>query len=422
MFGLVDCNNFYASCERAFNPKLEGKPIGVLSNNDGCVIAQSNELKPYVSMGMPAFKIPPDIKKQSILLSSNYELYGDMSQRVFSIVQDYIYDTEVYSIDEAFLNLEKQNNYIEYCQFLRKIVRRCTGIPVSIGISKTKTLAKIANHVAKKNPQHQGVYFLNTDDQIFIELLKQFPIEEIWGVGRKLSAKLNAMGIQTAWELRNSNASQLGKTFSVVLERTVLELQGTSCIELDSMDTPKKNIMTSRSFGKTTKELFEVQEALRVHASRGAEKLRSQNSLAQAVLVFLRTNRFNEHQPQYYPSIVIPLLYPSNDTRQIIEAVNTGLKHIFKEDYFYHKAGVMMLDLVDKDKRQLDFFSSTEKEETKARSETLMQTLDKINKKMGRHTVSFGGINKKAPWNLKREFISKRYTTRWDDLPVAKVT
>lgn len=420
MYGLVDCNNFYASCERVFNPKLEGKPIGVLSNNDGCVIARSNELKPYVTMGMPAFKIPPDVRKRITLLSSNYELYGDMSQRVFSIVQDYIYDTEIYSIDEAFLNLEKQNNYIEYCRFLRKTVRQCTGIPVSIGISQTKTLAKIANHIAKKNPQYEGVYFLDTNDTIFAETLKQLPIEEIWGIGRKLSAKLNTMNIKTAWELRNSDASHLGKTFSVVLERTILELRGTSCIELDTMDTPKKNIMTSRSFGRATKELFDVQEALRVHASRGAEKLRSQNSLAQAVLVFLRTNRFNENQPQYHPSIVVPLLYPSNDTRQIIEAVQNGLKRIFKKNYLYQKAGVMMLDLVDKNKRQLDFFSAVENEETKARSETLMHTLDKINQKMGRNTLAFGGINKKASWNLKRELISKRYTTCWNELPVAQ--
>ncbi|MDI2111780.1 Y-family DNA polymerase [Commensalibacter nepenthis] len=420
MIGLLDCNNFYASCERVFNPKLERKAIGILSNNDGCVIARSNELKPFVPMGMPAFKIPQDIRKKIILLSSNYELYGDMSQRVFSIVQDYLYDTELYSIDEAFLNLQNQENYIEYCHFLRKIIRQRTGIPVSIGISKTKTLAKIANHIAKKNSQHEGIYFLNTNDPIFEETLKQLPIEEIWGIGRKLSAKLISMGIDTAWKLRNSDASHLGKLFSVVLERTVLELRGTSCIELDALDIPKKNIMTSRSFGKATKELFELQEAVRIHASRGAEKLRYQHSLAQSVLVFLRTNRFHDRASQYHPSIVVPLLYPTNDTRQIIEAVQKGLKSIFKENYLYHKSGVMMLDLVDKEKRQFDFFSRAENEETKARNVTLMQTLDQINKKMGRNTVSFGGINPKASWNLKREFVSQRYTTRWDELPVVK--
>lgn len=420
MYGLIDCNNFYASCERVFNPKLEGKAIGILSNNDGCVIARSNELKPFVPMAMPAFKIPPHIKKKITLLSSNYELYGDMSQRVFSIVQDYIYDTELYSIDEAFLRLQYQQNPIEYCRSLRIIIRKCTGIPVSIGIAPTRTLAKIANHLAKKNPEHHGVYRLQLDNTVFETTLKQLPVSKIWGVGRKISAKLTNMGIQTAWQLKNCNANLLGKQFSVVLERTILELRGTPCIELEGIHTPKKNIMTSRSFGKTTNDLNDLQEAIRLHASKGAEKLRAQHSLAQAVLVFLKTNRFGEQQSQYHPSIVIPLLYPTNDTRDIIKAAQNGVYQIFKENYFYQKAGVMMLDVINQDKRQLNFFSPIEDEEVKKHSNRLMQTLDTINKKMGSNTISFGGTNANAPWNLKRDLLSQRYTTKWNELPVVK--
>lgn len=420
MIGLIDCNNFYASCERVFNPRLERKPIGILSNNDGCVIARSNELKPFVPMGMPAFKIPSHIKKKITLLSSNYELYGDMSQRVFSIVQDYITETELYSIDEAFLHLQHQPNAVKYCLALRKIIRQCTSIPVSIGIAPTRTLAKIANHIAKKNPEHDGVYDLQLDDLRIEAILKKFPVEEIWGVGRKLSARLTNMGIHTAWQLMNASSSHLGKQFSVVLERTILELRGTPCIELEGVNTPKKNIMTSRSFGKATNKIEDLHDAIRLHASKGAEKLRSQQSLAQAVLVFLKTNRFSEQQSQYHPSIVVPLLYPTNDTRHIIKAAQEGVCRIFKENYFYQKAGVMLLDVINQNKRQLDFFSQTEDETSKTRSDHLMQTLDTINKKMGNNTISFGGTSSDGPWNLKRDLLSQRYTTKWDELPVVK--
>jgi len=421
MIGLIDCNNFYASCERVFNPKLEGKPIGILSNNDGCVIARSNELKPFVPMGMPAFKIPTHIKNKITLLSSNYELYGDMSQRVFSIVQDYIPETELYSIDESFLHFQNQAHTIDDCHTLRTIIRRCTGIPVSVGIAPTRTLAKIANHIAKKNSEHQGVYHLQPENTLFEQTLKQFPIEEIWGVGRKLSAKLKEIGIHTAWQLKNCNANHLGKLFSVVLERTILELRGTTCIELDGIHTPKKNIMTSRSFGKSTNKIEDLLDAVRLHASKGAEKLRAQHSLAQALLVFLKTNRFTEQQSQYHPSIVIPLLYPTNDTRHIIKAALDGVRRIYKDNYIYQKAGVMMLDVIHQDKRQLNFFSPIENEEEKNRNNSLMQTLDTINQKMGRNTIIFGGTNPNAPWNLKRDLLSQRYTTKWDELPVVKV-
>ncbi|UYZ83680.1 Y-family DNA polymerase [Entomomonas sp. E2T0] len=420
MIGLIDCNNFYASCERVFNPKLEGKPVGILSNNDGCVIARSNEIKPLVPMGMPAFKIPPNIRKQITLLSSNYELYGDMSRRVFDTVREHTADLEIYSIDEAFIHLEGFGNPVEYCKRLRAIIKRNTGIPVSIGLSSARTLSKIANHVAKKNPDYEGVCWLHPSDYKLEELLKQLPVSEIWGVGYRIANKLQAMGIKTAWQLKEADPKFIRKKFSVVLERTALELQGTPCIELDDLDTPKKNIMTSHSFRRLTGSLYDLHEAIRVHASRGAEKLRKQNSVARAVLVFLKTNRFRDDLPQYNPSIVVPLPYPTNDTREIIKTTQEGLKAIYRKGYLFMKAGVMMLDLTDKDIEQFDIFSASQDSEERQKSDTLMNTIDSINRKMGRDTIRIGGIRQNAAWSIKRDLLSKRYTTRWDELPVVK--
>lgn len=422
MIGLIDCNNFYASCERVFNPSLEGKPIGILSNNDGCVIARSNEIKPLVKMGQPAFQIPPNIRKKITLLSSNYELYGDMSRRVFDTVANHAADIEQYSIDEAFIHLNGfGHGTLEYCRRLRSIVKRDTGIPVSIGLSSTRTLAKIANHVAKKHPDYDDVCWLHPADHITQKTLKELPVSEVWGVGNKLATKLLALGIETAWQLREANIKQIRKNFSVVLERTVLELQGTPCIELDDMDTPKKNIMTSRSFGTLTGELFDIQEAIRVHASRGAEKLRKQKSMARAVMVLLRTNRFRDDLMQYHPSIVVQLPYPTNDTREIVKAAQSGLNAIYRENYLYHKAGVMLLDLTDKDIEQFDFFNEPQSSVEKQRSNDLMKAIDTINQKMGKGTIKVGAIRTNAPWQIKRDLVSKRFTTCWSEIPIVKV-
>lgn len=419
MIGLIDCNNFYASCERVFNPKLEGKPIGILSNNDGCVIARSNELKPLVPMGMPAYKIEPKIRKKIKLLSSNYELYGDMSQRVFDTVRHYTADIEPYSIDEAFIHLNGFNNVLTHCQNLKTIVKRDTGIPVSIGIAPTRTLAKLANHIAKKQPIHQGVYCLPTNQEAIKTILKQFSIEDIWGVGWRIAQRLKVLNIHTAWDLHQANLKQIRQLFSVVLERTVLELRGINCIELDDLSTPKKNIMTSRSFGHLTSDLFDIQEAIRVHASRGAEKLRKQKSVASAVLVFLKTNRFRPELPQYNPSIVVPLLSTTDDSRLIIHAAQKGLQSIYKKGFLFMKSGVMLLDLKAKDDYcQSDLFIPDISETQK--SEQLMKTMDYINQKMGKNTIHLGGIRQTAAWQIKRDLLSQRYTTRWEELPFAK--
>lgn len=419
MIGLIDCNNFYASCERVFNPKLEGKPIGILSNNDGCVIARSNELKPLVPMGMPAYKIEPKIRKKIKLLSSNYELYGDMSQRVFDTVRHYTADIEPYSIDEAFIHLNGFNNVLTHCQNLKTIVKRDTGIPVSIGIAPTRTLAKLANHIAKKQPIHQGVYCLPTNQEAIKTILKQFSIEDIWGVGWRIAQRLKVLDIHTAWDLHQANLKQIRQLFSVVLERTVLELRGINCIELDDLSTPKKNIMTSRSFGHLTSDLFDIQEAIRVHASRGAEKLRKQKSVASAVLIFLKTNRFRPELPQYNPSIVVPLLSTTDDSRLIIHAAQKGLQSIYKKGFLFMKSGVMLLDLKAKDDYcQSDLFIPDILETQK--SEQLMKTMDYINQKMGKNTIHLGGIRQTAAWQIKRDMLSQRYTTRWEELPFAK--
>lgn len=419
MIGLIDCNNFYASCERVFNPKLEGKPIGILSNNDGCVIARSNELKPLVPMGMPAYKIEPKIRKKIRLLSSNYELYGDMSQRVFDTVGHYTADIEPYSIDEAFIHLNGFNNVLTHCQNLKTIVKRDTGIPVSIGIAPTRTLAKLANHIAKKQPIYQGVYCLPTNREAIKTILKQFSIEDIWGVGWRIAQRLKVLDIHTAWDLHQANLKQIRQLFSVVLERTVLELRGINCIELDDLSTPKKNIMTSRSFGHLTSDLFDIQEAIRVHASRGAEKLRKQKSVASAVLVFLKTNRFRPELLQYNPSIVVPLLSTTDDSRLIIHAAQKGLQSIYKKGFLFMKSGVMLLDLKAKDDYcQSDLFIPDISETQK--SEQLMKTMDYINQKMGKNTIHLGGIRQTAAWQIKRDMLSQRYTTRWEELPFAK--
>ncbi|WP_294966660.1 Y-family DNA polymerase [uncultured Gilliamella sp.] len=421
MIGLIDCNNFYASCERVFNPKLEGKPIGILSNNDGCVIARSNELKPLVPMGMPAYQIQPKIRKQVTLLSSNYELYGDMSQRVFDTVSNYTANIEPYSIDEAFIQLNGFSDITAHCQKLKTIVKRDTGIPVSIGIATTRTLAKLANHIAKKQIIHQGVYCLSTNKKSFIDTLKAYAIDEIWGVGRRIAEKLQILGIRTAWDLHQADLKQIRQQFSVVLERTVLELRGIACIELDDLSTPKKNIMTSRSFGRLTGDLFDLQEAIRIHASRGAEKLRYQKSVANAVLVFLKTNRFRKDLIQYHPSIVIPLTFATDDSRLIIQAAQKGLRAIYKKGYLFMKAGVMLLDLKAKNSNsQYDLFTSESSTYLQQKNDKLMQTIDSINQKMGKNTIQLGGARQHAPWQIKREQLSQRYTTRWDELPLVK--
>lgn len=419
IIGLCDCNNFYVSCERVFDPRLEGKAVGVLSNNDGCVIARSQEIKDLgVAMGTPMYQIPPDIRKQVMLRSSNYALYGDMSRRVTSTLRQHCPDVEVYSIDESFLHWDgfSIEDLDERCCRMRYEVRRNTGIPVSIGLSTSRTLAKVANHLAKKQPVFEGVCWLDPDAPSTRQILESWPVADLWGVSRRLEERLSLMGIETAWQLREAGPKHIRSRFSVVQEKLIWELRGHDCIETESLE-PKQNIMTSRSFGRLTSSLEEVREAIRIHAQHGAEKLRRQGSVAQGVLVFLKTNKHRLDLGQYNPSMIVPLVTPSSDTSVILCAAKAGLDRIWLGGYRYMKCGVMMLDLIDDDRAPRDLFVGGDDKQEGKRKE-LLATIDKLNNLMGRDTVSFGGKREGAAWQLRNKFCSPKYTTRWDDLLV----
>lgn len=416
MIGLVDANNFYVSCERIFQPKLEGRPVGVMSNNDGCVIARSAELKALdIPMGTPAFKLEGLRQRGEIhLLSSNYELYGDMSARLTQLLRDACPDVAPYSIDEMFVYLEGLT--IQQCEALgcrlRQRIRRHLGLPVCVGLAPTHTLAKLANHLAKHDPHYQGVCVLNGQNHTTAALLKRTTVASVWGIGHRLAERLAISGVKTAWDLRECDTKQLRKCFSVVVARTALELRGTPCLTMNALDQPRQRIMTSRSFGQPTGDITQVHNALRRHAQRSAEKLREQRSLARAVMVFLNTNRHRRDQPQYFPQTLIPLPSPSDDTRVILDAVRQGLAQIHRPRYQFMKAGVMLLDLVDAERHQLSLLHTP----THDHHPLLMATVDQINQQMGQGTISFGMTNASAAWQLRCAHRSNRFTTRWDEL------
>ncbi|WP_325051823.1 Y-family DNA polymerase [Modicisalibacter coralii] len=422
IIGLVDCNNFYVSCERVFDPRLEERPVGVLSNNDGCVVARSQEIKDLgVAMGTPAFQIPHHVRRQCILLSSNYTLYGDMSRRVVATLRDFTPDVEVYSIDESFLGFDgfDLDGLEDHCQKLRYTVRRNTGIPVSVGLSTSRTLAKVANRIAKKQAVYEGVCLLEPDATVTRHLLERMPVTDLWGVAARTAIRLGELGIRSAWDLRQANPKRIRKHFNVVMERTVWELRGVDCIELDDMSKPKDNIMTSRSFGRLTGDKADLREAIRVHASRGAEKLRRQGSVARAMMVFLKTNRHREDLPQYNPSLVVPLPRPTDDSRIIVATALRALDAMYRRGYLYMKGGVMMLDLADKATLQHDLFDDPQSDAERARNERLMSVIDKINREHGRDAVSVGKPRAGNAWALRCQHRTPRYTTRWDELPIA---
>lgn len=423
MIALVDCNNFYVSCERVFQPKLECKPVGVLSNNDGCVVARSAEIKRLgVTMGMPAHQINPHIRRQCTLLSSNYALYGDMSRRVTDVLSQHTPHVDVYSIDESFLNFEgfESETLEERCQVMRKQVRRDTGIPVSVGLSTSKTLAKIANHRAKKEEAFAGVAIMQPNSDDTRSFLERLPVTKIWGVAGRSAVRLQTLGIETAWQLREAEPKHLRKYFSVVMERIIYELRGVDCIHLDDMELPKQQIMVSRSFGRLTNNQTDLHEAVRTHVSRAGEKLRKQHGLARAVMVFVRTNRFRTDLPSYYKSVLVPLAHATDDSRELARAARTGLESIFKENIWYQKCGVMLIDLCDYDHEQLGLLAEPQSDEKRARNEKLMATLDKLNREHGKNTVRLGLPRKQNAWELRCEHRTPRYTSRWEELAVAK--
>lgn len=419
LFALVDCNNFYVSCERVFNPKLEGRPVVVLSNNDGCVVARSNEAKALgIRMGAPWFQIEQEARRHGVLcFSSNYALYADMSARVMAVLGQFSPHQEVYSIDECYLGLSGlgSHNLAAYGQEIRRRVMRWTGLPVSIGIAPTKTLAKMANHTAKKREQFVGVCdFGQFAPHALDALLGEIAVGEVWGVGRKSQLQLQRMGINTALELKQSNPRQIRGQFSVMLERTITELNGLSCIGLEEMNPEKKQIICSRSFGKPVTHLQDLSEAVSNYMIRAAEKLRSQESVAASISVYILTNAFKPEQPQYQSSFIIPLVKPEDDTRILVQAALKGLNQIYRKGCNYKKAGVVLMGLEPKHSRPQTLFDDPALE---SRSSRLMHLMDAVNARMGQDTLTLAAAGTRKTWRMRRSRKSPDYTTRWEELP-----
>lgn len=417
---LIDVNNFYVSCERVFNPKLIGKPVVVLSNNDGCAVARSNEAKALgVPMGAPWFKLKDLAKQHGIIaLSSNYALYADMSNRVMSILREYSPDQEVYSIDESFLDLTgfQSRDLIKYGQHMRRRILKWTGLPVCVGIGATKTLAKLANHCAKKRPQFSGVCNFNTmTDSELDTLFAEIEVGEIWGVGRKLAPKLEALGFNTVLDLKQANPERLRQQFSVMMEKTIRELNGTVCIELEEVAPSKKQILSSRSFGQPVRDYNSLAESITLYMSRAAEKLRKQRSYAGSVYVYIRTSPFKPDDPFYSNGLTIPLSSPTDDSRRLVQVALWCLKHIYKPNYNYAKAGVMLSELVPAEGAQTDMFSRIQ---SSLKSDELMATMDKINRKMGKESIKLASEGFKGPWKMRQQNKSQNFTTQWSDLPL----
>ena len=417
MIALVDCNNFYASCERVFQPKLEGRPIVVLSNNDGCVIARSNESKALgIKMGAPAFKMKSIFDRNNVsVFSSNFALYGDISNRVMRILSQKAPAIEIYSIDEAFLDFNGIKKPNQFSIELRKIVKKWTGIPVSIGVAPTKTLAKVANHVAKKYKSN-GVFVLNNESSIN-RVLKHIPVEELWGVGRQYAKFLSIRGFETAYDLVSANESWIRTNMKVNGLRMVKELKGIPCYELELTSARKKNICTSRSFGMEVKELKDLKEAVANHATMCAMKLRKEKSLATSILVFIKTNPFKNEDFQYNNAQKIIMKVPSNDSMEITKNALLLLNRIYKKGYSYKKAGVIVSDIVPEGSRQLSLF--TNKDPFKVNN--VMKAIDKVNQAMGRNKVRLAVQGFDRKWRLKQEKLSPCYTTRFSDILTVKL-
>lgn len=363
VIALIDVNNFYVSCERVFNPSLEDKPVVVLSNNDGCAVARSNEVKALgVRMGQPWFQLKDLARKHGIIAySSNYALYADMSNRVMSILSMFSPNQEIYSIDECFLDLTgfRKQNHILYGQHIHQRIKQWTGLPVCVGIGSTKTLAKLANHMAKKNAEFNGVCDLNClSSQQQDEWFSKIEVGEIWGIGRRLAPKLHEIGIKTVLDLKQSDPSQLRTRFSVVMEKTIREINGTACIELEEINPPKKQIVSSRSFGIPVSDLTSLEESVSLYISRAAEKIRRQQSYAGSVHVSIRTSPFNEKESFYANGMTIALPRQTDDTILLTKIALWGLRRIYRRGYKYQKAGVMLSELVPRQYRQLDLFGT----------------------------------------------------------------
>ncbi len=422
LLALVDCNNFYVSCERVFRPDLIGKPVAVLSNNDGCIVARSQEVKDLgIKMGVPVFQVQHLIKQHNIqLFSSNYSLYADMSARVMSILEEFAPGLEVYSIDEAFLDLTGvcQQDPVAYGQQIRKTVFRTTGIPVCVGLGPTKTLAKLANFAAKKWENTGGV--LDLSDPVRREKLMQIvPVSEVWGIGSHTTAKLNQLGIHTVWDLATQPSKRMQTQFTIVVARTVMELNSIPCLELEESAPNKQQIVCSRSFSRRLTQYCELSAALSEFCSRAAEKLRWQHSVTGCITVFIRTNTFNPKEPQYQRTASVKLDAATQDTRAIIAMANLMLKELFKAGYGYHKCGVQLSQLQpESSPGQMELFDLANNR-LPTENRPLMKVVDQINQRFPK-AISVAATGFDKTWKAKAERISPHYTTNWQELASVK--
>ena len=424
LFALCDVNSMYCSCERAFDPKLIGKPVIVLSNNDGNAVARTDEAKALgIKMGEPFFKIRHLVKEQGLVaLSSNYVLYGDMSARFSAILSEYSPSVEIYSIDENFLRVDGMEaiwpSFTDMGQEIRQRIRQDIALPVCVGYGPSKTLAKFANFLAKKNKQFEGVCNLmemTRDERI--TWFDRTDVSEVWGCGHRITARLRDMGINSVQELRRTSPKHIRTHFGVVMERTVQELRGVSCLTMEEVAPAKKEICCSRSFGSLVTTLDELSESVTTHIARAAEKLRLQNSMASVVQTFIQTNRFRTDDPQYSAAVSVPLIEPSNDTRILTAAALVALRHIYKPGFQYKKSGIMLMGLQDQAIKQLTLFDAIDPENTLQ----VMGALDSVNHRFGRGTLRLAseGISNRG-WVTKADNRTPAYTTRWSDVPVVR--
>ena len=419
MFALIDCNNFYVSCERVFNPNLNKKPVVVLSNNDGCAISRSNEAKALgIPMGAPAFKYEELFKKHNVkVFSSNFPLYGDMSSRVMSILSKFTPNIEIYSIDEAFLKFQGFENYDleSYCQEIKDMVLKWTGIPISIGIAPTKALAKVANRIAKKFPnQTKGIYLINSEEKR-IKALKWLNIGHVWGIGFRHAKRLRNIKINTADDFTNLEDGWVRKNMSVVGLRLKKELEGESVLDLEEVRTPKKAIATTRSFEGTITNYEKIKERISTFAICCAEKLRSQNSNCNSIYVFVRSNKFQKNKPQYRNGILMTIPFSTNSNMIISKYAIEGLKKIFKKGVNYKKAGTIVMGLDSSNNHQLNLF-----ENESQKHKYLMKTIDFIQKKEGQSKIKLASQDLKKRWKMKQEKLSPNYTCKIKDIIIVK--
>lgn len=420
MIALVDCNNFYASCERLFQPRLQNRPIVVLSNNDGCVIARSDEAKELgIEMGAPSFLIESLLQQHNVsVFSSNYTLYGDLSDRVMTTLSQFADQLEVYSIDEAFLNLTafRHHNLANYAHTIRNTVMQHIGIPVSIGIAPSKTLAKIANRLVKKKSKQLGVYCIDTKEKMQFAL-QLTPVKDIWGIGGQYTKLLTRNGFITAWDVSRAPEEWIRKNMSVTGQRMYNELNGTPCIAFEDMPPKKKMVCVARGFGKVLSEKNEVMEALANFTAMVAAKLRSEQLAANTIQIFVQTNAHRNNEPQYYRSLTIQLPEATNSTNELIRHAKEGLETIYRPGYNYNKTGCTAMELIPAAEVQYNIFDT----ENRARNSQLMKVVDIVNRSFGKNAVRFALQGFGTRWKLRQLKLSPCYTTRIDDVPTIKI-